>query len=108
LGRTELRWAELMAFGVGEEAVEGTHDVAYVEGDGGERIRIGGGAGVEGFVGEGLAPVFDVLTGELEGVDDGAKDGGEVGVGSAEPGFGHQGTGYRCRVPSGEFGIDLH
>jgi hypothetical protein len=54
LGRTELRWAELMAFGVGEEAVEGAHDVAHVEGDGGDWIRVGGGAGVEGIVREGL------------------------------------------------------
>jgi len=79
----ELGGAELVAFGVGEEAIEAADDVAEVKGDGGEV----GGTGVEGGVGERGAGGVDVLTGELKSVDNGAKDGGEVGVGVAEPGF---------------------
>jgi hypothetical protein len=89
-----------MSFGVGEEAVEGADDMAHVEGYGGEWIGVGGGTGVEGIVGERLAPVFDVLSGELEGMNYGTDGGGEVGVGSAEPGFhGYrvQSTGYRAQ-----------
>jgi hypothetical protein len=75
----ELGGAELVAFGVGEEAIEAADDVSEVKGDGGEV----GGAGVEGGVGERGAGVVDVLAGELEGVDNGAEDGGEIGVGVA-------------------------
>ena len=75
----ELGGCELVAFGVGEEAIETAHDVAQVKGDGGDV----GGAGVEGGVGERGAGVVDVLAGELEGVDNGAEDGGEIGVGVA-------------------------
>jgi len=80
----ELGGAELVAFGVGEEAIEAADDVAEVKGDGGQV----GGAGVEGGVGEGGAGGVNVLTGEFEGVDYGAGDGGEIGVGVAQPGFG--------------------
>jgi hypothetical protein len=38
---------------------------------------------VEGGVGEGGAGGVDVLAGKLEGVDYGAEDGGEIGVGVA-------------------------
>lgn len=44
----KLGGAELVAFGVGEEAIEAADDVAEVKGDGGEV----GGTGVEGGVGE--------------------------------------------------------
>jgi len=45
----ELGGAELVAFGVGEEAIEAADDVSEVKGDGGEV----GGAGVEGASGSG-------------------------------------------------------
>jgi hypothetical protein len=54
-----------------------------MKGDGGD-VR---GAGIQGFVCEGRTPFLDVFTGELEGVHDGAQDGGGFGVGSTEPGF---------------------
>lgn len=95
--RFELDGAELVAFGVGEQAVEGAGDVAEMKGDGGHVA----GAGIEHGVGEWGAGSVDVLAGELEGMNDGAEDGGKVGVGAAEPGF-HgirvQGTAFR-RTP---------
>jgi hypothetical protein len=39
-------------------------------------------------VGKRRAGGVDVLAGEFEGVDYGAEDGGEIGVGAAKPGFG--------------------
>lgn len=83
LERGELGLAELAAFGIGEEAVEAAGDVAQVEGDG----SYAGGAGVEGGFGKLGEGSVDVFTGELEGMDDGAEDGREAGVGAAEPGF---------------------
>ena len=46
------------------------------------------GAGEELGVGEGVQPASGVFGGELEGVEDGAAKGIEVGEGVAEPGFG--------------------
>ena len=80
----ELGGAELVAFGVGEEAIEAARDVAEVKGEGCD-LR---GAGVERGAGERSAGGIDVLAGEIEGVDNGAEDSGEIGVGAAEPGFG--------------------
>lgn len=82
--RGQLLGAELATFGIGEQTVEAAHDVAQVEGDGGD-IR---GTGVKGFGGQRGAPLFDVLAGELEGMDDGSQDRRDCGVGSAQPGFG--------------------
>jgi hypothetical protein len=91
--RGELGRTELFAFGIGEQAVETARNVAQVKGDRADA----GGAGVEGFVAEGRAPLLNVLTGELEGVHNGTQDSRGFGVGSAEPGF-HQGTGYSSQV----------
>jgi hypothetical protein len=38
-------------------------------------------------VGEAFGPFGQVVESEVEGVEDGAADGGDVGVGSAEPGL---------------------
>lgn len=81
--RGELLGTELLAFGVGEQAVEAANDVAEVKRDGGQA----GWAGVEGFVGEGRAPLVDVLAGEFESVDGGAENGWDIGVSAAEPRF---------------------
>jgi hypothetical protein len=58
--------------------------MAEVEGDGSEVV----GAREELGVGERVEPAGGVFGGELEGVEDLAADGVDVGEGAAEPGFG--------------------
>jgi hypothetical protein len=38
-------------------------------------------------VSEAFSPLGEIVEGELEGVEDCAGDGGDIGVGAAEPGF---------------------
>ncbi len=61
--------------------------MAEMEGDGGEA----GGAGEELGVGEWVEPAGRVFGGELEGVEDVAADGVDVGESAAEPGLGSGG-----------------
>lgn len=84
LERAQLRRVQRPAVGVGEQPVEAPDDVAQVEG---ERGGVAG-AGVEVGVGQGRAGGVHVLAREFERMDDGAEEGGQVGVGAAEPGFG--------------------
>ena len=53
----ELRLRELIVFGVGEEAIDASGNVANVKGHGGKTM----GSGVEIILGEAEAPVVDVL-----------------------------------------------
>jgi hypothetical protein len=75
---------ERAGFGVSEEAVEGVGNVEEVEGDGGEVARTGD----ELILAEGAAPAVEIFMSKLEGVENGARDGGDVGVSAAEPRFG--------------------
>ena len=86
--RLELGGGQVGALGIGEQAVEAAGDVAQMEGNRGDAT--GSQAGVEGGGGQGGAGGVDVLAGKLEGVDDGAEDGGKASVCTAEPRFGHR------------------
>ena len=79
-----------MTFRVGEQAVEATRNVAQMKRDG----RCPEWRGVEIAVAEFGGPLINVFLGELEGVKDGAVNGGQFGVGAAEPGFGLWGCCY--------------
>lgn len=95
----ELLGAELVAFGIRKQAIEAADDVAQMKRHRSNLRR----ASVQGFVTERSTPLFDVLARQLKGVDHSAQDGGNFGVGSTKPGFGHTGyglqvTGDRCWV----------
>lgn len=83
----ELVRGELVAFGVGEDAIGGARDVAQVEGQG----RQAEGQSADFEVGQAGGPDADVVEGKLQGVQDGAGYGGNVSVGAGEPGLGAKG-----------------
>ena len=74
---------ELVALSVGEYAVGGAGDVAEMECDGSEAER----GGVDFGVGQSIEPLGKIVEREIEGVEDGAGHGGDVGVRATEPGL---------------------
>lgn len=85
----ELGGGERTGFRVGEQAVEAAGDVAEVEGDGGQAV----GTSVDLGVGQRGDPAGGIFAGELEGVEDLAAGGVDLGEGAAEPGLGAAGFG---------------
>lgn len=98
----KLVWRKLVAFRVGEQAVEAAGDVPQLEADGGQAE----GLGVHLGSGEAVSPLGDIFPGEVEGVQDATGYGGNLGAGAGKPGFeGWCGLGsggrFRHLVPCG-------
>ncbi len=87
----ELLGAELVAFSVGEDAVDGAGNVAEKESDRREPERLR----IDLSIGQPCGPLGQVVEGQFKRVQNGAARGRNVGVGSAEPGFG-VGGGWQC------------
>ena len=79
-----MRVDEVVSFGVGEEAIDTAGDVTDVKGH--RRKTVG--LRVKVVLAEAKAPMVDVFRSEIESVEDGEVDGGEVFFAATEPGFG--------------------
>jgi hypothetical protein len=76
-----LRDVELVAFRIGEQAIEAAANVADVK-CGGREAK---GLCVQLLGGEVNAPALGVFLGDFDGVEDGAWNGGDIGKGAAKP-----------------------
>ena len=80
----KLRFAELLAFRIGKQAVSAAGDVADVECDRGDSRR----TSVELCFGERGAPAVEVFLSSLKSVEYGALRGSDVGECASQPWFG--------------------
>ena len=92
---------KLPAFGVRQEPVSGAGNVLEMAGNRHEAERLG----MDFEIGKAFGPFDQIVDGKIERVKDGAGDGGNIGMGPAEPGLGVGGGGGRVFMEKFSLGI---
>lgn len=80
----DLIAGEGASFSVSEEAIHASRNVTEMKGNGSDVSR----SGVKFFIGQGTGPPLEILLGQIERVQYGARNRQHIGVRPAKPRFG--------------------